>query len=96
MAQRYRKKTRPLAGSARRRRSIRKLKRWITFLLFLALGAGGGALLQGRVVSVADGDSLSIFLGKGFSGKELLGKDFSLEGISGRGIQERVRLYGIA
>jgi endonuclease YncB( thermonuclease family) len=72
MARRYRKKTRLFVGSGI---SGRRLKRWVTFFLLLAVGAGGGILLKGRVVSVADGDSLSIF--------------------SGKGVQERVRLYGI-
>jgi endonuclease YncB( thermonuclease family) len=41
----------------------RGLKRCIAFLLLLAAGATGGVALKGRVVSVADGDSLSVFAG---------------------------------
>ena len=34
--------------------------RWILILITLAAGAGGGAFLRGKVVSVADGDTVTI------------------------------------
>jgi endonuclease YncB( thermonuclease family) len=60
MARRYRRKTRPRFGLVLTRRGLRRL---ISFLLMLAAGSGAGLLLQGRVVSVTDGDSLTVFAG---------------------------------
>lgn len=45
--------------------SKRKGKHIIVLLLTLAFGLGGGFFLRGRVVSVADGDTLVIFTQKG-------------------------------
>lgn len=38
----------------------RRLARWVIIAITLALGAGGGLFLRGKVVSVADGDTITI------------------------------------
>jgi endonuclease YncB( thermonuclease family) len=43
----------------------RGIVRLVLFLLMLALGLGGGFFLRGRVISVADGDTLTVLARQG-------------------------------
>ena len=45
--------------------SKRRFVQLVLFLLMLALGLGGGFFLRGRVISVADGDSLTVLTQQG-------------------------------
>jgi len=45
--------------------SRRRLKQLVVFFVLLAFGVGGGLFLRGRVISVADGDTLTVFTQEG-------------------------------
>jgi endonuclease YncB( thermonuclease family) len=59
MVKRRRKSKKPIFLSKRR------LKQLVLFLLIAAFGLGGGHFLRGRVISVADGDTLTVFTRQG-------------------------------
>lgn len=53
-------------GSAKRTFfTVRRVKQLVIFLLMASFGVGGGLFLRGRVITVADGDTLTVFTAKG-------------------------------